>query len=400
MHGKPNAKLVPARLLDGLMSDGAGFAGFAAGAIGQEPHHPDLAAMPDVRIVHAAAVAAERRAARVRRVRRGRGVALLPAHDPAPPARARPRARVRVHARRGARVLPRPQARGRDDRAGRQARHARAALLRHARAVAQPRLRVRGRAQPDVAGLEQLRDRSRGRQRPVRAELRLRRRADDLRPGDLLPLHGRDARAGARPDRHVHAQAVLAPDRQRLPLPHEPVARRRERVRARAGRRPARARPVRGGVQLHRRAEGAREGVHRDHGADRDVVQAARGRDAERVELGAGLRQLRLQQPHADAARAGGGARRGPHGRRVVQPLPGRGRGAGGRARRHRARARPGRADDRAEPARADRRAPARAGRRDAAREPARRDARARARRRPAHRPSGRPTARTTSTTS
>ena len=40
MHGKPNAKLVPARLLDGLMSDGAGFAGFAAGAIGQEPHHP------------------------------------------------------------------------------------------------------------------------------------------------------------------------------------------------------------------------------------------------------------------------------------------------------------------------------------------------------------------------
>src|SRR5687768_10562172 len=49
MHGKPNAKLVPARLLDGLMADGAGFAGFAAGAIGQEPHHPDLAAMPDVR---------------------------------------------------------------------------------------------------------------------------------------------------------------------------------------------------------------------------------------------------------------------------------------------------------------------------------------------------------------
>ena len=32
MHGKPNAKLVPARLFDGLMEDGAGFAGFAAGA--------------------------------------------------------------------------------------------------------------------------------------------------------------------------------------------------------------------------------------------------------------------------------------------------------------------------------------------------------------------------------
>ena len=49
MHGKPNAKLVPARLFDGLMEDGAGFAGFAAGAIGQFPHDPDLAAMPDVR---------------------------------------------------------------------------------------------------------------------------------------------------------------------------------------------------------------------------------------------------------------------------------------------------------------------------------------------------------------
>src|ERR671928_236775 len=33
MHGKPNAKLVPARHFDGLMEDGAGFAGFAAGAI-------------------------------------------------------------------------------------------------------------------------------------------------------------------------------------------------------------------------------------------------------------------------------------------------------------------------------------------------------------------------------
>ncbi|HEU0023447.1 MAG TPA: type III glutamate--ammonia ligase [Thermoleophilaceae bacterium] len=49
MHGKPNAKLVPATHLDGLISDGAGFAGFAAGDIGQEPHDPDMAAMPDLR---------------------------------------------------------------------------------------------------------------------------------------------------------------------------------------------------------------------------------------------------------------------------------------------------------------------------------------------------------------
>lgn len=48
MHGKPNAKLVPVTHLQDLLTDGAGFAGFAAGAIGQGPHDPDIAAMPDV----------------------------------------------------------------------------------------------------------------------------------------------------------------------------------------------------------------------------------------------------------------------------------------------------------------------------------------------------------------
>lgn len=47
MHGKPSAKLVPAAHLDGLLSEGAGFAGFAAGDIGQRPHDPDLMAIPD-----------------------------------------------------------------------------------------------------------------------------------------------------------------------------------------------------------------------------------------------------------------------------------------------------------------------------------------------------------------
>jgi glutamine synthetase len=49
MHGKPNAKLVPATHLDGLFTDGAGFAGFAAGEIGQQPNDPDLAAIADPR---------------------------------------------------------------------------------------------------------------------------------------------------------------------------------------------------------------------------------------------------------------------------------------------------------------------------------------------------------------
>jgi glutamine synthetase len=49
MHGKPSAKLVPAHHLDDLLSDGAGFAGFAAGDIGQGPHDPDMIAIPDPR---------------------------------------------------------------------------------------------------------------------------------------------------------------------------------------------------------------------------------------------------------------------------------------------------------------------------------------------------------------
>lgn len=47
MHAKPNAKLIPSSELDALFSDGAGFAGFAAGDIGQSPNSPDLVAMPD-----------------------------------------------------------------------------------------------------------------------------------------------------------------------------------------------------------------------------------------------------------------------------------------------------------------------------------------------------------------
>ncbi len=47
MHGKPSAKLVPAHHLDDLLAEGAGFAGFAAGDIGQSPHDPDMVAMPD-----------------------------------------------------------------------------------------------------------------------------------------------------------------------------------------------------------------------------------------------------------------------------------------------------------------------------------------------------------------
>src|SRR5580765_4331282 len=48
LYARPSAKLVPAAHLDDLVAEGAGFAGFAAGEIGQGPHHPDLVAIPDL----------------------------------------------------------------------------------------------------------------------------------------------------------------------------------------------------------------------------------------------------------------------------------------------------------------------------------------------------------------
>ncbi len=49
MYARPSAKLVPAANLDDLVKEGAGFAGFAAGEIGQLPSDPDIAAIPDLR---------------------------------------------------------------------------------------------------------------------------------------------------------------------------------------------------------------------------------------------------------------------------------------------------------------------------------------------------------------
>jgi glutamine synthetase len=49
MYARPSAKLVPAGNLDDLVNEGAGFAGFAAGEIGQLPSDPDIAAIPDLR---------------------------------------------------------------------------------------------------------------------------------------------------------------------------------------------------------------------------------------------------------------------------------------------------------------------------------------------------------------
>ncbi len=48
LYARPSAKLVPAASLDALLTEGAGFAGFAAGELGQLPSDPDIAAIPDL----------------------------------------------------------------------------------------------------------------------------------------------------------------------------------------------------------------------------------------------------------------------------------------------------------------------------------------------------------------
>ena len=47
MTGAPKAKLVPVTHCAEVAIEGAGFAGFAAGDMGQGPHSPDMSAIPD-----------------------------------------------------------------------------------------------------------------------------------------------------------------------------------------------------------------------------------------------------------------------------------------------------------------------------------------------------------------
>src|SRR5438105_3596985 len=49
LTGAPKAKLVPASHVEDVTRDGAGFAGFACGDVGQGPHDPDICSIPDFR---------------------------------------------------------------------------------------------------------------------------------------------------------------------------------------------------------------------------------------------------------------------------------------------------------------------------------------------------------------
>jgi len=48
IHGVAKAKAVPVSHFDDILSDGAGFAGFALWGMGQEPHDPDYMAVGDL----------------------------------------------------------------------------------------------------------------------------------------------------------------------------------------------------------------------------------------------------------------------------------------------------------------------------------------------------------------
>ena len=333
MYARPSAKLIPAWNLDDFVENGAGFAGFAAGEIGQVPSDPDIAAIPDLDSF--TPVPWQPNLARF-------ACDITVEGEPWP---YDPRTILRNALARAAEqgyefkigleleyFLVR-QARGRLDRGRRLVRHAREAVLRPDRPDAQLRVPDEGLEVRQRPRLGQLRERPRGRERAVRAELHLRGRARELRPGDLLPLHGAHAGRAGRRDRHVHAEAVHEPDRQRLPLPHVALEGRRERL-------PRRGRPARPGalgarLPLHRRPQAARPRLQLHHGAHGQLLQAAQGRDdRQRRHVVAGLDQLRLQQPDADAPHPRARPHRGPHDRRRLQPVSRGRRGARRRPRR------------------------------------------------------------------
>ena len=107
-----------------------------------------------------------------------------------------------------------------------------------------------------------------------------------------------------------------------------------------------RAGPLGGGLPFRRRPQGTCACLQRAERADRELLQAAEARfDLERRDVVAGVDLVRLQQPHPDASHPCPGPDRGPHGRRLLQPLSRRRRHSGVRPRRDRERPRCGRAE-------------------------------------------------------
>ena len=115
--------------------------------------------------------------------------------------------------------------RRRRDRGGRSPGPGQGTLLRRPGPDPDVRPPDHGVAPHEQPRLGQLRQRPRGRQRAVRAELPLRRPPDHGRPGDRVPLHGPLAGGRGRDARHLHAQALHPPDGERAAHAPQPVGR-------------------------------------------------------------------------------------------------------------------------------------------------------------------------------
>ena len=268
--------------LDDLVREGAGFAGFAAGdrpgperSRYRRDHRPR---QPDPR-----PVAAESRSLRLRRHGRGQlPLCVLSPHHPPPLARAKELGfdfKIGSSASSTSSSAARTTARSRSPMRATRSR----SPLRHGRAdpavrLPDPRLEVLQR--PRLGG----RERPRGRKRPVRAELRLRRRlvSCDRAIFFRYMVHTLAEQRG------MIATFMPKPFTQlteRLPLPH--VARA-------TGRTPSWIPTTRGASVSRRRRMGSSaasrrtRAVQRDHGPDGQLVQAPQARvDGERCDLGA-----------------------------------------------------------------------------------------------------------------
>ena len=206
---------------------------------------------------------------------------------------------------------------------GRSRRSPDEALLRPVRldaSLRRHRRDLRRHARPWLAALP---ERPRGRQRTVRDELALRRRAGHRRSPRLLQVYGALDRREARPAGDLHAQALRRSHGLGLPRPRVAVARRCQRLRG-PGRR---TRDLAPGLSFHRRPHPLGRGARRDHQPDGELLQADQ-RAAHDLggDLGAQHGVLYRQQPHPHDSHSRRRPLRAAARRRGRQPLPAAGR--------------------------------------------------------------------------
>ena len=264
---------------------------------------------PRPRELHAGPVAAEPRALRVRRHGRGRGVAVLPAHDPAP------------------RCSHAPRSKGYEFKMGLELEYFLVTQREDGSIEIADRYDTLEKPCYDMAGLTRRYDflttvsrycnklgwgNYANDHEDANGQFEQNFTYDDalveLRPRDLLPLHGAHARRAARDDRDLHAEAV---HRTSPATAATSTCRSGTATRTCSSTSPTRAGSASPSSRTTSSAASRRTHARqRADRADGQLVQAAQGRDDdERRDVVAGVDLVRLQQPHADAPDPGPGAR-------------------------------------------------------------------------------------------